>query len=339
MNARSLAYLPRCSVSELVKSAQHVLSRALTTLDPNPSFVDDSFINLNGKSSIDTGYNMESVDLNLLFQLQQYGFSRTPYVINKLISLCAKVGDLGAGIQLHCAVVKMGFFSNVYISSALVGVYVKCANVTSAKQLFDEMPHRNVVTWNSLISGYLKIFCPEIALGLFLEMLRVGIMPTAYGVSAILLGCAQLEAGELGTQIHGLSFKCGFCSNVVAGTSLVNMYAKCTKVKESRRVFDRMPERNVVTWTTMLTGYAQNKLPIDAMILFREMWQIGLELNRVTYNSLLSSFSGRDHLDHCKQIHSHIIREGLESNLFIQATLLSVYSECDCSLKTSTRSS
>lgn len=236
---------------------------------------------------------------------------------------------MDCGIHLHCAIVKLGFGSNVYICSALVDMYAKCGKLGCAWKLFDEMPVRNSVTWNSLINGYMQAMCPEIGLELFSEMTKGGVAPTAFGVSGVLVGCAQLEDDEIGALVHGLSVKYGICDDVVVGTSLVDMYAKCSKVEESRRVFDQIPERNVITWTAMVTGYAHNELPLEALILFIEMRRYGFDSNYVTCNGLLSSFYGRENLMHCKQIHGLVVGQGLESNSYIQATLLSVYSECD----------
>lgn len=199
--------------------------------------------------------------------------------------------------------------------------------------MFDEMPHRNVVTWNSLISGYLQAGFSETALGLFFGMLKQGIKPSAFGVSAGLVGCTQLYAGELGVQIHGLSLKCGVSSNLVVGTGLIDMYAKCWNLEESRQVFDLMRVKNAITWTAMIASYAYHKLPYKALFLFREMQRLGLRSDCVTCNGLLSSFYGVEHLDHCKQIHCLILREGLESNAYIRISLVTVYAECKCSLE------
>ncbi|KAL9255927.1 Pentatricopeptide repeat-containing protein, partial [Drosera capensis] len=269
-------------------------------------------------------------DFNPVAQIQR-GTSpqRDPYAINQLVALCARSGDVDCGIHLHCAVVKLGFGSNVYICSALVDMYAKCGRLVCARKMFDEMPVRNSVAWNVLINGYVQAMCPEIGLELFRKMMKGGVAPTTFGVSGVLVGSAQLEDDELGAQVHGLGVKYGICDDVVVDTSLVDMYAKCLKVEESKRLFDQMSERNSITWTAMVTGYAHNGLPLEAMTLFKEMQQLGFESNYVTYNGLLSSFYSRENLMHCKQIHGLVVRQGLDSNSYIQATLLSVYSECD----------
>jgi pentatricopeptide repeat protein len=127
--------------------------------------------------------------------------------------------------------------------------------------------------------------------------------------------------------------KTGLGYNVVVGTSLVDMYSKCGDVDDSRLVFDHMVNRNVITWTSMVTGYSQIEKPDEAMALVKEMVLQDLRPNCVTYNSLLSSFSGPDCLSYCLQVHCCIIQLGLESNVYIAATLVTVYSKCSSSLE------
>ncbi|CAN1808756.1 Pentatricopeptide repeat-containing protein At4g13650 [Linum perenne] len=231
-----------------------------------------------------------------------------PYFINKAVSFCAK----------SCSV-----------SSAVVDMYAKYGDIWSAHKLFDELPERNTVTWNSLISGYLDADSPKLAVRLFVEMLREeATSVTPFTLSSCLVGCSQLEDRELGEQIHGVSLKSGFGYHVVVGTVLIDMYSKSCSIGESKLVFDRMVGKNVITWTSMVTAYSQNHRPYEAMVLAREMMECGLRLNSVTYNSLLSSFSSPDYLDCCKQVHCRVIREGFESNRYIAVTLVAVYSKC-----------
>ncbi|RWR93596.1 pentatricopeptide repeat-containing protein, chloroplastic-like protein [Cinnamomum micranthum f. kanehirae] len=190
------------------------------------------------------------------------------------------------------------------------------------------MPERNVVTWNSLLYGFSQSESVVIAFEVFIEMLELGISPTPSTFSSVLVACSQLEMREMGIQVHCLGLKFGFCSNVIVWTALVDMYLKCSFLDDSRRVFDEMQERNVVTWTSMVTGYAQHQQPIEAMVLVRQMRRLSVRLNNVTYSSLLSSFCSSNDLDHGKQVHGQVIREGLESDAYVVTTLITMYSKC-----------
>lgn len=274
-----------------------------------------------------------SVGVELFARILRRGSSSQPRTLNKVLSFVAKSASLDLGSQIHAVVVKLGFCSNVYVGSALVDVYAKCGTMSNAQRVFDEMGQRNVVTWNTLTSGYLQAECPEMAIRVFMEMLKVGTEPTPFSLSGVFGACSLLEARELGTQIHGLSLKMGYCYNVYVGNGLIDMYSRCYSPDDSRRVFNGMPDKNLITWTSLVTGYSHNELPYEAMDLVREMLLLEVKPNYVTYNSLLSSFSSPALLDNCRQIHSHIIKEGFEFDAYIAATLVTIYSECSNSLE------
>lgn len=327
MRVSPLSHLLRRTISELCETASHLRSRAVTTqTDHLPLLPGFDFF------SCDIDNKPSSVDLELLAQLRQHESAPPAHILSRMAASCAKSRSLFVGVQLHSTIIKVGFDFNVYICSALVDMYGKCGVILDAQRLFDGMPHRNVVTWNSLITCYLNVGYPEIAIQLFLEMVRVGIVPTPFSVSAILVACWRIEDTILGIQVHGLCLKCGFCYNIVVGTCLIELYSKGWNIEASRLMFDLMPERNIITWTSMVAGYAFCRQPVSAMVLVRDMQRLGIRLNFVTYNCLLSSFASLDDLDHCKQVHCQIIREGLESNSYLAVTLVTVYSECGTSL-------
>ncbi|XP_019435820.1 PREDICTED: pentatricopeptide repeat-containing protein At3g24000, mitochondrial-like [Lupinus angustifolius] len=158
------------------------------------------------------------------------------------------------------------------------------------------------------------------------------IAPMPFTISLVLVACCQMEHYEVGIQLHCLCLKSGFV-NVVLGTNLIDMYSKCQNVEASRRVFDHMEvDRNVLTWNSIVSSYARNSQPDEAMVLIREMLRSGVNPKQATYNSLLSSFSTDGHFDKCKQIQCRIIKEGFEVNHYLMVTLMTVYSECNGSL-------
>ncbi|KAL8548901.1 hypothetical protein ACS0TY_007965 [Phlomoides rotata] len=259
--------------------------------------------------------------------LQQPSSLQNPFVLNKIVSWCAETGCCSVGVQLHSHAIKLGFHENVCINTSLVDMYGKCGQISWAHKVFDGMPDRNAVTWNALISCYVKARDPSIAIELFIEMLREDIPVTPFGVSSALVACAQLGDNDLGVQVQGLSLKEGLEFNVVVGSNLIDIYAKFGNMEDSRKVFDGLVDKNVVVWTSMIAGYAHNHFPDKSMILLKEMFLSGLKANYITYNTLLSSFRFPDDLCHCRQIHCRVIQEGLDSNPFLVTTFLIAYSE------------
>ncbi|XP_042753924.1 pentatricopeptide repeat-containing protein At4g13650 isoform X1 [Lactuca sativa] len=319
------------------KTTQCLIFRPLSTLINPKSFLDINFSSLGNVAALDDHKEnqLKLIDLDLLARLQHgsHGSICSSYPLNKLISSCATSRSLHTGIQIHSFVIKMGFCPHVYISTALLDMYGKCGVISDAQKLFDETPHRNVITWNSLISGYLHTHFVDFSVELFLEMLRLGIYPTHFTISTVLVGCSQLETLELGEQVHGLSTKFGFLSNVVVCTSLLEMYWKCSNVDDSRRIFDEMSDKNAVVWTSMITGYTQNQQTNIAMCMIKKMLVSGHKADSITYNTLLSSFSNIDDMIHCEQIHGSIIKQGLDSDVYLAVTLVTVYSKCGSSLQ------
>ncbi|KAF3787154.1 putative pentatricopeptide repeat-containing protein [Nymphaea thermarum] len=272
-------------------------------------------------------------DVLLLFaRIQDSGVLPTPFTFSSVLHACSVLGSIGFGIQIHSAIVKLGFDSDVFCGSALVSMYCKCCRVDDGHQVFAEMPERNTVTWNALISGYAQI--PEfshVAVYLFLQMLESGVVVSSFTLTSVLVACSRTEARELGRLIHGYCLKFGVLDNVVMGTALVDMYVKCSRLVDARRVVDEMPEKNVVTWTSLVTGYAQNGLSEEVLMTIREMLRVGVRPNQLTYSSALSSYTTAGGLPHGRQVHCQVIRAGIESAAYITATLITMYSKCGSS--------
>ncbi|KAK1412836.1 hypothetical protein QVD17_34370 [Tagetes erecta] len=319
------------AIKHKLKSTQFILSRTLSTLVNN---IFTSCINI---STFDNRKERNSNSINLARVVQlQHGCNESvvnSYNLNKVISSCSSSRSLHLGVQLHSVVLKMGFCSHVYINTAFIDMYGKCGQISDAQKVFDEMSQRNVITWNSLISGYVNSQYVDVSIKLFISMLTLGIYPTDYTVSIVLVACSEFESLELGEQMHSLCVKLGFLYNVVVGTALLEMYRKCCNVDDSCRLFDDLPNKNAVTWTSMITCYAQNQQPDNAMRLIRKMMGLGRKADCITYNALLISFCNEKNMVYWEKIHCYVIKEGLQFDLHLVVTLLTVYSQCGSKLE------
>ncbi|XP_042511420.1 pentatricopeptide repeat-containing protein At1g11290, chloroplastic-like [Macadamia integrifolia] len=303
-------------------------SGAATNCGYTFTYPEINFISCNDQIACDVGKESSFEELELFARLLRNGSVPKPHYLSRVVSACANSSSLYVGEQVHSTIIKLGFDSNVFINSALVNMYGNFDCILSAQQMFDEMPERNVVSWNSLITAYLHAGFPHIAVEVSLEMLKLGLAPNPSTISALLVACSRVQEGELGIQVHALGLKSGISSNIFVGTGLIDMYSKCSNVDDAKRVFDHLPYRNTVTWTSMVTGYAQHQQSNEAMILTGEMRRLGVKLNSITYNSLLSSCSSPSDLDHGKQVHCQVIQQGLESSTYIVVSLMTMYSEC-----------
>ncbi|GAB2298854.1 hypothetical protein Dimus_032933 [Dionaea muscipula] len=223
------------------------------------------------------------------------------YTFTSLIKACADISDLRLGRKVHSHALVNGFGLDSFVLAALVSLYAKCGDLRVARNLFDGMPERSVVAWNAIISGYEQNGFYVEGVSLFNLMLELGFEPDSTTFVSVLSACAQLGALGLGSWVHSYMVNHGFEVDVILGTALINMYARCGKVGKAREVFDGMVHRNVVTWTAMISGYGVHGYGREAVELFHSMKAHGLPPNEVTFVSLISACA-----------HAGLVSEGRE---------------------------
>jgi pentatricopeptide repeat protein len=158
----------------------------------------------------------------------------------------------------------------------------KCGTLEDAWSVFNKMPAQNVVTWTAMILGHMQCGQGQKALGLFQEMKQEGVDPDSVTFVGVLKACASMVAIEEGRRVHQDMIQSGLESDVFVGSSLVNMYAKCGNMEDAWSVLNKMPSRNVVTWTVMIFRHVECGQGQKALGLFQEMKQEGVDANSVT---------------------------------------------------------
>lgn len=211
------------------------------------------------------------------------------YAFTAVIKACAEVSALGFGRVVHCHVLAFGYGSNVFVQAGLVSFYAKCGQLSVARKVFDGMPERTVVAWNSMISGYEQYGYADEAVGLFCRMRDLGVQFDSATFVSVLSACSQLGAIDLGCWVHEYIGNNMLNLNVILGTALINMYAKCGNVSKAREVFDSMKEHNVASWTAIISGYGMHGYGKEAMELFNLMKSRGPPPNSVTFIAVLSA--------------------------------------------------
>ncbi|KAK3009620.1 hypothetical protein RJ639_013805 [Escallonia herrerae] len=167
----------------------------------------------------------------------------------------AKVGSSTEGKRVHSHLIKLGYYNVLALQTQLLNVYVKCKQVYDARKLFDEMPARNVVTWNVVICGL-----ADSGRG-FRRMLLEMAGPDKITFTSLLRSCIEHDDAEMGRQLHCFIVKSGFCEDCFVNSALVDLHAKFGLVEDARRVFDSVLEKDTVLWNVMVSCYALNGLP------------------------------------------------------------------------------
>ncbi|KAL2241504.1 UNVERIFIED_CONTAM: Pentatricopeptide repeat-containing protein [Sesamum indicum] len=214
------------------------------------------------------------------------------FTLASVLSAYTSMEDLLGGMQFHGQMVKMGFHRNAHVGSGLIDLYSKCGgHMLDSRKVFQDIPHPDLVLWNTMISGYsLHDEFSEEALSCFKEMQQAGNLPDDCSFVCVLCACAKMSSPSQGKQIHSLVIKSDIPSNRVSiNNALVAMYSKCGNLEDARRLFDRMPEHNNVSLNSMIAGYAQHGLGVQALLIFERMLEKNIAPTSITFVSVLSA--------------------------------------------------
>lgn len=248
--------------------------------------------------------------------------------VASLLSSCASVGTLHKGKQFHAYAIKSGICSDIIIEGSLLDLYVKCSDIETAKEFFLTTQKENIVLWNVMLVAHGQMGDLTESFKIFSKMQMEGLKPNQYTYPSILRTCTFVGALDLGEQIHTQVIKNGFQLNAHVCSVLIDMYAKHGKLVVSEKILRRLNERDVVSWTAMIAGYAQHDLFVEALKLFEEMEYQGIRSDNIGFSSAISACGGIQALDQGRQIHAQSIITGYMMDLSIGNALVSLYARC-----------
>ncbi|XP_022741310.1 putative pentatricopeptide repeat-containing protein At2g01510 isoform X1 [Durio zibethinus] len=238
--------------------------------------------------------------IRLFRELQFTHFNRRQFPFATMLSIAANALDLQMGQQIHSLAIVTTADSELLVGNSLVDMYAKCGRFEEAEKIFRSLAKRSTVPWTALISGYVQKEFYEEGLNLFNEMHKAGVRPDQATFASILKASANLASLSLGKQLHSFVIRSGFMSNVFSGSALLDMYAKCGSIKDAIRLFQDMPERNIVSWNALISAHAQNGDGEATLDSFEKMVQSGFQPDSVSFLSVLSACS-----------HCGLVQEGL----------------------------
>lgn len=233
------------------------------------------------------GKNREAI--NLFQEILSCGMKPSELTFASVLGAFSRDKKTKGGMQLHCLIIKLGVKSFTFVSNALLNFYAKIGCLDDSFKISSEMDVHDIVCWNALIAGCINWGCYGKAVRIIKSMLLEGFDPNTYTYSSLLSICGDLPAAEWGKQTHCRIIKPRLDSNVVVGNALVDMYAKCGRLNDARKVFDTLPSKNLVSWNAMIGGYAQHGFGNEALEIFGNMLKNGVKPNEITYLGVLSS--------------------------------------------------
>ncbi|KAB1218629.1 hypothetical protein CJ030_MR3G026509 [Morella rubra] len=268
--------------------------------------------------------------LDLYQRMLWVGMHPDIYTFPCVLRTCGGIPDLARGREIHVHVLRFGFESDVDVVNALITMYAKCGDITSARLTFDRMLRRDRISWNAMISGYFENEeCLE-GLRLFLFMRELSIDPDLMTMTSVISACELLGDERLGMQVHGYVMRTEFGGDVSVYNSLIQMYSSVGHWESAEKVFSKMEYRDVVSWTTMISAYGNNMHPAKAIETYELMELEGILPDEITIASVLSACACLGHLDVGVKLHELANRTGLILCVLVANTLIDMYSKCKC---------
>ncbi|KAL1818849.1 hypothetical protein ACET3Z_013718 [Daucus carota] len=298
----------------------------------------------------------------LLFVQLLYQCNELPnkFTFPFVIKAAAQLSDYGMGRVVHGMAVKTALTLDLFVVNSLISFYATCGRLDLAYRVFGSSSRRDVVSWNSMITGFAKGDYPDQALELFHVMLAEGVAPNSVTMVGAFSACAKKSDLEFGRWLHSYVEMNGIRKDLTLSNAMLDMYTKCGSLQDAKIFFDQMPEKDIVSWTTMLAGYAKqedfgsakrvlsampcqdiaawNALissyeqcgnPKEALAVFRELQlRKNLKPDVVTLVSSLAACSQLGALDIGEWIHMYIKKEGIKLNCHITTSLIDMYSKC-----------
>ncbi|KAL1205401.1 Pentatricopeptide repeat-containing protein [Cardamine amara subsp. amara] len=252
--------------------------------------------------------------------------------LNELLKICADSSYLRTGESIHSHLIVTNQSSraeDVFQTNSLINVYVKCGDIVSARKLFDVMPERNEVSWCTMMRGYQNSGFYLEVFKLFKSMVFSGeSQPNEFVATVVFKSCSSSRRIQEGKQFHGFFLKYGLVSHEFVRNTLVYMYSLCSSTREAIRILDDLPYCDLHVFSSALSGYLECGALKEAVDVLRSMAKGDLVWGYITYMSSLRLCSNLRDLNLARQIHSRMVRVGLNSDVEATGALINMYGKC-----------
>lgn len=246
-----------------------------------------------------------------------------------ILKSCIARKAVEPGKQIHAHLCINGvLLRNLNLATQIVNLYVVCNSLSYAHQLFDRIPKSNIFLWNILIRAYAWNGPYEAAISLYHQLLHHGLHPDNFTLPCVLKACSSLSDINVGREIHDQVRRTGSETDVFVGAALIDMYAKCGCVNDARKVFDKITDRDVVLWNSILSAYSQNGHPQECLKLCSEMALHDFRPTEATLVTAISASADSTAAIQGRELHGYSWRHGFEFNDKVKTSLVDMYAKC-----------
>ncbi|PKA58409.1 Pentatricopeptide repeat-containing protein [Apostasia shenzhenica] len=276
-------------------------------------------------NSLIRGYSNSSSKLEsftLLQQMMAAGFTPNNFTFPFVLKSISGDSAFMECLALHSLIKKTGFGLQVVVMNALLHVYVSCEQISHAHKVFDEMPHRSIVSWNSIIGGYCQLGDFNQALALFGAMKNSWLEPDEFTLATLLSACSKNRNLKFAKILHHYTVMTEIDKDLIVGNALLDMYGKCKEPAFAQICFDRMLVKNVVSWTSLICAYSKNGLLYRARCCFDQMRH---RSTAVPWNAMIACYVLHDQIREAFHLYEQMQTSGVDPD---EITLLNILSAC-----------
>ncbi|KAF5179892.1 Pentatricopeptide repeat-containing protein, partial [Thalictrum thalictroides] len=280
-----------------------------------------------------TGYLSQGnamASLSLFCKMGYSGIKPNEFTFSTSLKACIVVGIPENGTQVHLFCAKTGFESMPVVGNSIIDMYSKFGKVEEAIRHFDQMPYKNLITWNVMIAGHAHEGYGKKSLSLFPRMQEQGEIPDEYTFVSLLKACSGHGAICEGRQIHASLVTRGFqiSGMTILASALVDFYVKCRCMSEAWHIFNHIVQKNVICWTAIIVGCSQEGNIHDAMELFKQIRKTEIQVDSFILSTMISIFADFSLMEQGKQIHSYTIKVPSGLDLSVANSLIDMYLKC-----------
>ncbi|XP_020112868.1 pentatricopeptide repeat-containing protein At1g06140, mitochondrial [Ananas comosus] len=269
-------------------------------------------------------------ELLLLYKLSHsHNHRPDSFALAFALRACAGLSLLGPGSSIHSQAIRSGLDANAFVSPPLMNMYVDLGSLDDAEKMFNCVNVADSACWGLMMKGYSRASVDEQVFDLFGRMKELKLELDPCAAVCLARACGNICAAKEGRAIHGFCIKTNYLDcNIYLKTSLVDMYGKSGFIDFALKLFDEMPSKDVVSWSSVISGLAQCRRGYEALRVFRDMLEESIMPNEVTYASVLlacahlgASFQG-------KSVHGFMIRSNIELDVVTNTALVDMYAKC-----------
>ncbi|KAH7416503.1 hypothetical protein KP509_14G094700 [Ceratopteris richardii] len=255
------------------------------------------------------------------------GIRPDSFTFSCVMKACSNTGALEKGLEIHKEITQEALEKDPIVGSTLVCMYASCGCFPEALEVFHELPEQSVVSWNALIGGFAEHGLTGEALKFMFQMQKDCIFPDAFTFSQSMKICASIGSRCRGQRAHMECVLRGYESENVIGCSIVGMYAKLGLLQDAQIIFDHLHVKDAVSWTSLITGYAEHGYASDALQCFDQMQKLDILADDLTFACILKACGSVGASGKGYQLHQEVLKKGIDTDIFVGMSLLELYSK------------